>query len=150
MEADDSDENYSPEINVEDDENGEVEAVPSFSLAASKAPAAVIDDGAAKLPDLEDAAGVKLQEPQQKTSALWSFFLQGKGKPNKLAECMAIGFKKPLVKAQSTSNWSQHMDRHHKDRPAYAALSQNTACRSIAVPNEQNKSTVSGIFCRES
>lgn len=78
-------------------------------------------------PAAELSAGtdtLRWQTPtRNKKSGVWQFFLQGATPSNRLqAKCKLDGCHKRVVKAQSTSNLTQHMHAHHRDFPPYLEL----------------------------
>ena len=82
---------------------------------------------AVEKPAAEQSAGtdtLRWQNPtKNKKSGVWQFFLQGATPSNRLqAKCKLDGCQKPVVKAQSTSNLTQHMHAHHREFPPYLEL----------------------------
>ena len=73
--------------------------------------------------------------PTNKKSGVWQFFLQGGEPSNKQqAKCQVDGCEKPIVKAQSTINLSQHMHAHHREFPPYVEYKGTNATAVKAAP----------------
>ena len=95
------------------------------------------DAMAVEKPAAETSAGTDTPRwgtPTKKKSGVWQFFLQGALQSNKKqARCMLDGCQKPVVKAQSTSNLTQHMNSRHRDFPPYLELKGQDATAVTAV-----------------